>query len=74
MKLILILAALLAGCSSSADNKPAAGVDDRYETNFWLYKDLETGCEYVSNRSSNSGLTPRIAADGKTHLGCKAAK
>lgn len=26
-----------------------------------------TGCQYLDR----DGLTPRIAADGKTHLGCK---
>lgn len=34
-----------------------------------IYRDRSTGCEYLS--PSNSGITPRIAADGKTHMGCK---
>jgi hypothetical protein len=35
-----------------------------------LYRDILTGCEYLSS-SHDSALTPRISADGKTHLGCK---
>ena len=32
--------------------------------------DRDTGCQYLSTHKS-TGLAPRIAADGKTHLGCK---
>jgi hypothetical protein len=37
--------------------------------NPWLYKDQVTGCEYLASRN-DSALAPRIAADGKTHMGC----
>ena len=34
-----------------------------------LYIDSMTGCNYLSTGNSAS-LTPRIAADGRTHMGC----
>lgn len=65
MKRILILAALLAGCGASKS--------ETHDTVFdlYVYTDRDTGCQYVSE---SRGLTQRIAADGKTHMGCKAVK
>ncbi len=37
-----------------------------------FFTDGETGCQYLSR--DGRALTPRIAADGKTHMGCKEAK
>lgn len=37
-----------------------------------LYKDWGTGCEYLRVRMG--GVTPRIAADGRSHMGCGGAK
>lgn len=37
------------------------------------YQDRETGCMYLTTARYNT-LTPRIAADGKTHMGCKGPK
>jgi len=34
-----------------------------------LHVDAQTGCEYVRD-GFIGGMTPRIATDGKTHLGC----
>jgi hypothetical protein len=34
-----------------------------------LYEDAMTGCQYLS--AGLSGITPRMARDGKTHLGCR---
>lgn len=31
--------------------------------------DAETGCEYLAYNTR--AITPRIGADGKTHMGCK---
>lgn len=35
----------------------------------FVFIDSATGCEYLSTHL-NSALTPRLAADGKTHKGC----
>lgn len=35
----------------------------------YRYIDSETGCQYLS--VYKSPLTPRIAADGRSHMGCK---
>jgi hypothetical protein len=61
--LCLVLAAL-AGC-----DQPPATRDTVF--NLFVYTDTATGCQYVSE---SRGLTPRIAADGKTHMGCKGVK
>ena len=66
MKRILILAALLAGCTQRTGGVLSDRVNDPH-----LLVDHETGCEYLSS-PSGSGMVPRIAADGKTHMGCKA--
>jgi hypothetical protein len=39
-----------------------------------IYLDAATGCQYLGQRNSSAGITPRIAADGKTHMGCKGAQ
>lgn len=36
----------------------------------FVFVDQVTGCQYLSTHLS-AGLAPRIAADGKTHMGCK---
>lgn len=74
MKRILILAALttFAGCQPAAP-KPEVPHIDRYAT-LSLYLDPETGCQYIGQISSSAAITPRIGADGKTHMGCKGAQ
>lgn len=62
----LILAVLLAGCMHRTGGE---GVGRGFSGDPLLYTDKLTGCEYLSD---GRGLTPRIAADGKTHMGCKA--
>ena len=47
---------------------PAPGAHIAYAP--YVFVDGETGCQYVSTQNS-VGLAPRIAADGKTHMGCK---
>lgn len=39
----------------------------------YVFADHDTGCQYLSTHNS-AGLAPRIAADGKTHMGCGAAQ
>jgi len=36
----------------------------------YVFHDSDTGCQYLSTHLSTR-LVPRIAADGKTHTGCK---
>ena len=52
-----------------AEPMPLPGANARYQP--YVYLDQVTGCEYLSTHIAN-GITPRIAADGKTHMGCKA--
>jgi hypothetical protein len=72
MKRILILAALLAGCGPTTGARPG-GEEKPQPMDPWLYEDRATGCQYLAT-SSIQALTPRIAADGKTHMGCKGAQ
>jgi len=67
MKRMLILAVLLAGCART-------GSDNRsYDPT--VYADRTTGCQYLApGFDSRASLTARIAADGKTHMGCKAVQ
>lgn len=69
MHRILILAALLAGCGPTTGDKPS---DEQrpHALDPLLYADRVTGCEYLASRNEHD-LTPRVAADGKTHMGCK---
>jgi hypothetical protein len=67
MKRTLILAALLAGCGNPRTS-------DRVESEDPIrYQDRETGCMYLTTGQYNA-LTPRIAVDGKTQMGCKAVQ
>lgn len=68
MKRILILAALLAGCAQRTGGALSDRVNDPH-----VLIDHGTGCEYLAPPGS-SGMVPRIAADGKTHMGCKGPK
>jgi hypothetical protein len=69
---ICLVLATLAGCGPTTGDKP--GDEQRPQAlDPWLYKDRATGCEYLTSREDRA-LTPRIAADGKTHMGCKGAQ
>lgn len=46
---------------------PAPGAGIAYAP--YVFADHDTGCQYLSTHTS-TGLAPRIAADGKTHMGC----
>ena len=71
MKRILILAVLLAGCGASPSGNPIPSFKQKANYTLDIDTDPETGCEYITRH--NDGITPRIAADGKTHMGCKGA-
>lgn len=47
---------------------PLPNANARYQP--FVYLDQVTGCEYLSTHMA-AALTPRIAADGKTHMGCR---
>lgn len=47
---------------------PLPGASTAYQP--FVFADQTTGCQYLSTHTS-TGLTPRIAVDGKTHMGCK---
>lgn len=64
--LCLVLAAL-AGCG----NPRTADRDESADP--IRYQDRETGCMYLTTAQYHT-LTPRIAADGITHMGCKGAQ
>lgn len=49
---------------------PAPGAGIAYAP--FVFVDGDTGCQYLSTHMS-AGLVPRIAADGRTHIGCKGA-
>ena len=66
----VVLAVLLAGCGPTTGDKPKAKAE-QFLLDPVLYRDQVTGCQYLST-SDRYTLTPRIAADGKTHMGCKA--
>lgn len=38
----------------------------------YVWIDPQTGCHYLIN--SKGGIVPRIAADGRSHAGCKGVK
>ena len=51
----------------SKDGPPPPKVDHLVS----LYTDAGTGCQYVGPPQwDRASLTPRIASDGKTHMGC----
>jgi hypothetical protein len=60
---VLALLVLCAGCSMKDDTDPPNGI-----SGMGLHTDYATGCQYLSRDRS---LTPRIAADGHSHMGCK---
>lgn len=65
---LMVCAGLLGGCRPINPERPRQD-----NTILNLYSDPETGCQYLGQYSGNAGITARIAADGKTHMGCKAA-
>lgn len=68
---LLVVCAVLSMAGCKRDDVKAA---EEAETPFVTMTDEATGCEYLIVRSSGRAPTPRIAADGKTHLGCKGAQ
>lgn len=67
----LFLAALVLSMLAGCEREPSAPVVPHpSNTLLFVYTDDETRCQYIGQRTSDAGITPRIAADGKTHMGC----
>lgn len=65
---VLLLALFLSACKRpEIEAAEAIESSKRGGDSFTIHTDPMTGCEYLRY----SGLTPRIDADGKTHLGCR---
>lgn len=70
MVAVLAVLVLVAGCEPVRDpQSPNAKV-----AILSIYTDEHTGCQYIGQRNSSAGITPRIAADGRSHMGCKEVK
>lgn len=70
--LCLLVYVLMPSSASTAPQapKPMPGASIAFAP--YVFIDQTTGCQYLSTHTS-TGLAPRIAADGKTHMGCKEA-
>lgn len=79
---ILILLIALTGCAKagySERSEPvsvfASGTEPQLRVRaMQMWIDSTTGCEYLvpfGYAVTDSGITPRVAADGKTHRGCR---
>lgn len=62
----VMLVPMLTGCEPVRDPQ---GPNDTVAI-LSVYTDKHTGCQYIGQRNSSAGITPRIATDGKTHMGC----
>jgi hypothetical protein len=70
---IFTLAGSLAGCRKRPEVAAAEDqqrIDEVPSSSVLIFNDRETGCQYLTPTGSG-GLTPRIAADGHSHMGCK---
>lgn len=65
LSIVVMTVLLMAGCAKKDDTDPPGGVSGMV-----LLTDSGTGCQY---RYRSAGLSPRVAADGKRHMGCKEA-
>lgn len=61
----VVLGLVLAGCAK----RPEAPPEFRAP---YPYLDRVSGCQYLAT-DHDGALIPRIAADGKSHMGCKEA-
>lgn len=68
--LVILAAAILA--------VPLTYVIDKVETllphDVRVYRDTETGCEYVGSYRKRAALTPRLGADGRPMCGVEVTK
>lgn len=66
-----LLIAALAGCMKRTEDAEGKPIGELYDP--IAYSDRATGCQYLSTGQAKA-LTPRIAADGSSHMGCKGAR
>lgn len=71
---ICLVLAALAGCEPAAQPGDRPPITKASNWDMVIHMDPETGCQYLRLMNSGRELTPRIAADGKTHMGCKGAQ
>lgn len=69
--ILLVALFLVVGCMARTGDPAAQTTEQTYDP--IPYTDRATGCEYLTTGSTHA-LTPRIAADGKTHRGCGGAQ
>lgn len=69
--LMMLVVLVVTGSTKRDDSDPAGGI-----SGFSVFTDALTGCQYVGFGAGMFGkaITPRIAADGKSHAGCRGAK
>jgi hypothetical protein len=67
-RLTIMIALLLGGCAPGTRTPESPRSDG---TVLSVYTDDDSGCQYLGQRSTSAGITPRIAADGKTQMGCR---
>jgi hypothetical protein len=71
---ICLVLAALAGCDQYERTSQGMPVNQTTQSSriLFFYVDAETGCQYLV--ASTDSITPRIAADGHSHMGCKGAQ
>lgn len=67
-----VLALVLSGCMKRDQSLGAVKTMKPSANSLFVLIDSDTGCQYLSAYAE--AITPRIAADGKTHMGCKGAQ
>lgn len=67
----LLGAVALTGCKR-ADAGTAVSEINSVDTRLTIFTDPATGCQYLGVYAE--AVTPRIAADGETHMGCKGGR
>lgn len=73
-KSAFIIALLLTGCGWQPNNEYRTASKTGDAADPMIYTDQVSRCQYLSRGQGSGGLTPRIAADGHTHMGCGGVK
>lgn len=71
--LVVVFLLAISGCDKRPEIQAAEqqqAVDAGYVVH--AFTDRATGCEYLLYE--RGGIAPRVAADGKSHMGCKGEK
>jgi len=73
MKKVLIVVVAVMACTGCAKRELSPDAALKPGTPLEVTIDGPTGCEYLKSAYTDKVLIPRIAADGRTHKGCKGA-